>query len=1011
MRCDVEKRTIPIDNIPVGTYEELRDEILTSWNTIVDDWQKIKEVFTQPLIPVKGELYFYCSDLGKDILNIFDEFFGLNRHRGSNPVRIYLFGHSVVDDQYYYEAKQEGTLKDFNYPKSSTYKLTGSIARGILSKNYNSHIKNVSKSLHRVSASEQKCLVSLLANSQNTWWIKDTFVRDKILPMLVPSSVFAKEYEPFYNGSVIGGNSAGEYAINSAAYFFYSQRQAPHGNTIKDMAWRSLCFFASHDILPYVPNENNAQTIQEFFEKYKRIFMILNEADWIWNTSDVFLNVQNLIKNINENSLDEEKEIFMLLCRIQKPDDYRKAFLEVDYKRANMGKYTMDRLTDMNQGSWDLYEKQYQYKGKNKPYIGITMKETVWGRPPAMDITSGVCAIDFGTKSTTVVCRHKDNRLLRIGKGDFTEAPVSADYENPTAIEFRNLDSFLKSYTAREGRPDTKWEDLTISHTALAALLLQEDAEQPSVFFELKQWARNREKLYQLQDLEGKEILLQPYEDLSEDDVDPIELYAYYLGLYINNMVQGICLEYVLSFPVNYEQAVSKRICESFKRGILKSLPQSILDNEEIMDDFRVYLGASEPAAYATCALQVLSETDDSISPEEGKDIYYSVFDFGGGTTDFDYGCWRLAGPKERGYHYVIEQFHSGGDVLLGGEHLIRLMAYETFKENVDVMREKGITIAKPEEAVLFPGSEMLLVDSGQAQYNLWRLADKMRPIWEESSDVLTSNSEMTVHLFARGEEKPVAVPLNVDVDALKSMIKSRITRGVDNFFTGLYHAIKNKNVSEMHILLAGNSCKSSILKEVFAEYIANEEKILQETRGTVDTEGEKTQFYILHEPLSIGDDEDIETTPTGKTGVAFGLIDCRRGGNRVKVINHNISKETNEIGFNYYLGQEDRKGCFEVLINKMTPYNVWTEYIVATDDRFDVYYTEQAGALNHDLDISLVGHKRCRLHFKNDDIYEGVVFIRKTGPREFEYVAAESNEAVEKGDFLTEVEKIVIEK
>ena len=56
------------------------------------------------------------------------------------------------------------------------------------------------------------------------------------------------------------------------------------------------------------------------------------------------------------------------------------------------------------------------------------------------------------------------------------------------------------------------------------------------------------------------------------------------------------------------------------------------------------------------------------------------IFDFGGGTTDFDFGIWRKAnGVKERRYHYVIEHFGDGGDKYLGGENLLELLAISCF--------------------------------------------------------------------------------------------------------------------------------------------------------------------------------------------------------------------------------------------------------------------------------------------------------------------------------------------
>ena len=55
---------------------------------------------------------------------------------------------------------------------------------------------------------------------------------------------------------------------------------------------------------------------------------------------------------------------------------------------------------------------------------------------------NGTCAIDFGTRSTVVVCRDREARLLRIGKGDYENEPTVQDYENPTAIELIDIEKF-----------------------------------------------------------------------------------------------------------------------------------------------------------------------------------------------------------------------------------------------------------------------------------------------------------------------------------------------------------------------------------------------------------------------------------------------------------------------------------------------------------------------------------------------------------------------------------------
>jgi len=55
---------------------------------------------------------------------------------------------------------------------------------------------------------------------------------------------------------------------------------------------------------------------------------------------------------------------------------------------------------------------------------------------------------------------------LRVGIGDWSKKQEPHHYENPTVMEFIDLDSFLEQYHKGTFRPKTKWDDVTISHTA-----------------------------------------------------------------------------------------------------------------------------------------------------------------------------------------------------------------------------------------------------------------------------------------------------------------------------------------------------------------------------------------------------------------------------------------------------------------------------------------------------------------------------------------------------------------
>lgn len=59
-----------------------------------------------------------------------------------------------------------------------------------------------------------------------------------------------------------------------------------------------------------------------------------------------------------------------------------------------------------------------------------------------------------------------------------------------------------------------------------------------SYFSVLKQWCSEKEYYVKITDKKSNDYQLEPY--TSDDNIfDPIEIYAYYLGLYINNMYNG----------------------------------------------------------------------------------------------------------------------------------------------------------------------------------------------------------------------------------------------------------------------------------------------------------------------------------------------------------------------------------------------------------------------------------------------------------------------------------------
>ncbi len=78
----------------------------------------------------------------------------------------------------------------------------------------------------------------------------------------------------------------------------------------------------------------------------------------------------------------------------------------------------------------------------------------------------GVVAIDFGTKSTTAAYMDENGKYRLLSIGGDVDIDSLEKYENPTIVEFRNKEKFLKDYNALDHRPFTEKNDMGVAHEA-----------------------------------------------------------------------------------------------------------------------------------------------------------------------------------------------------------------------------------------------------------------------------------------------------------------------------------------------------------------------------------------------------------------------------------------------------------------------------------------------------------------------------------------------------------------
>ncbi len=703
--------------------------------------------------------------------------------------------------------------------------------------------------------------------------------------------------------------------------------------------------------------------------------------------------------------------------------------LNGDRTRCNLKPYSMKQLTDPKRGGWDLWETQQPTVTEQAKQCKL--EETVYARDPRQDISErGLIGIDFGTKSTVVTYMEgaRAIRPLRIGTENPAKEVSKDDYENPTVMEFINIQQFLKDYGARKGRPYTQWEDVTVSHTAAEVWKENTNPDDCAAFLkELKQWAGAEGRIIHVRDEMGHEKTLRPYMTLQEGDFDPIEIYAYYIGLYLNNQHMGkIYMHYILSFPVTYSPKVQDRIKESFERGLRKSLPPAVVNDAKSMEKFRVEKGASEPAAYAACALQEL-EKKKAISVSVDQPVFYGVFDFGGGTSDFDFGTWKKAdreNKKERSYDRVIRHFGASGKQYLGGENLLKQLAYQVVKENAKNLRKEQIPFVQAPECAHFSGDEgIIMKDSQEAETNMQRLMEKLRPFWErkteeapsdlgqesdapqvsaeESDGVQDANESKCYTLdkltfFKTSGKKADNVTLTVNVEKLEKVLEEKLKEGIKAFFDKLLLVRTEYHMTDVcHILLAGRSSQSPLFQKFFRESMKKYEDDFKEENAEPGIE--EVHLFELHKPLGSESEEADLERPNEKTGVAFGLLQCRDSG-RIKVIS-----ETDTASFRFYVGREE-EGYFQAILTPSSPCDTWQEFEYAMRRDNEFYYTTNPSAGLNGKNALSCNHLSVHLEVfsipKEAVNEDAMIYWRPTGPKTLEYVVAESEEKCKAGEY-----------
>ncbi len=659
-------------------------------------------------------------------------------------------------------------------------------------------------------------------------------------------------------------------AFNEKSKVSYKEEVSKEDRTKFEQAlWVLHAIVNNETSLRYLSDENQ-KLIEDLAQNLAQDKKITNEK------------IEKTLEIVSDSDVDVDFEKF------------KELMLNVDSVAVGLKSYSQSQLPDLDGWHWDL-------EAPSAPKESVTFRfdnldsnnkeMNFYARSSLKDLNKGVVAIDFGTKSTTASYMDKTGTYRLLSIGGLVDDASPTKFENPTIMEFRYKENFRNAYDALDHRPFTEKNDIEVAHEAQKNAKGVKGNDLYRFFSQLKQWAGADEK-QNFRDCE-KDFPLESFTNCT--GFNPIEIYAYCIGRCINNMENGVFLKYFLSYPIKYEKHQAEKIRESFEKGLKKSLPRHVFDDEKTAKTFKVELKANEPCAYAISALKSYGFFK---SEKLDKPIYYGVFDFGGGTTDSDFGKWeKSASPK---FAYKMTRFSSGGDKYLGGENLLELLAFEAYGQNFQTLKAKDIVIAKPNyDRIDTQRFGSFMQNSREARLNLQEIASKLRPFLENlDADIIEAIEEnenfeienfekdfKTMLLDRNGVE--TECDLKVDCKELLNLLKDKINEGVANFFAG-FSKVMAENIDDQcrvfHIFLGWNASRSLLVKQAFEN--AKEKQLKDYKQKT-----SKEDFtFILYEPLGteVSDKQILELTgedvskippylkPTCKTGVAFGLLESR---------------------------------------------------------------------------------------------------------------------------------------
>jgi hypothetical protein len=541
-------------------------------------------------------------------------------------------------------------------------------------------------------------------------------------------------------------------------------------------------------------------------------------------------------------------------------------------------------------------------------------------RDPGKDVRDAWVAIDLGMTGTVIaVGNGEGHEYLRIGASE--EPKLPRDFETPSEISFINLPRIIKAWRDRVVLPLTAWGDVLVGHGARERLAVagKERAQRlKATVSEIgalparldrgeKVRVCGRNDLDNVATLEPPAPPVFDEEGISPNDpFDPLELFFYYIGLFVNERRRGIHLRYALGMPTGWPPERRQQVLGELRRGVLRSLPAGMVAFDDL-DTLQVVDAGPNVLAFAAYAFKVFG-----LQPKGDDPIRFVAIDAGASETSVLCGMFRKGSPDEvsSGYERIVE--HVEPTILdTCGEALLHRMAYKVYAASNTSMKTNDVPFEPPPGEDPLEGAENRLNSTLDARTNVRLLKDYVRPIMEKPGP--SPMPDMVQLLSSDGRVRDVRIM--IDRAALGEWLRGqlselalRIKEAIVKGFQQVTRAATPFN--DMRVLLGGRLGLHAFLQERLEAVLPPGVRV-----------------HKFREP-----DHTNLLAPTVKLATALGILALRYQPMAPAAVSDERST------FKYRVGRA-RQGKLHAVLDSSAGYDVWREMGACTKPEVTVLY------------------------------------------------------------------------